>query len=788
MLDWISGAPRGDYMDSADDSKLPEPPETPGPVFALRAFKSAIFGTPGIEEEYTDDRFSRPTRPDNYHPQSNEVTERANGNLKLEDSKEPDLKPKPERNLPPMGSPTKSILLTPGTAVTRRKTVSFGDAVVKNEQKNPAPGGNTDKTQPKVGAITSQWNSRRPTPGRKPRSKLTQSLLDAREPKSSEEEESLTPEHKKPECNAGPSKATAEVDSEEPMEDDGDETINLNEPRSQSGQYWKSEFENYRARTDREIRKLIQYRSVAKSYARKKDLEALRLSEKLKAEEAKVAEVERKVSELASGMVGGAEGGDIDREEVVKDLVNQTALALQYKQKVSALRKTLERHGVVVSDDEADKDGDNPSGEVHRSAHPKTGATASQDKDMEELRHLASSSEKKAAELEKENLALKKNMLRVKEEMGKYEERRKAKEARLKQREQKLETRNQEYRERLSVASKERRDAEDALKSSFNDERKEMTAQIESLRSQLATAEKVSSTSKLEKGRSEKPSRDRLAKPDRDERLAMDGRRVSNKALIEPEIPGGLEKNTQSHRHRRESHQQSGSRLKSRRSHSGSKDIGIWATQGDSTSKNHDVAKLEQPTTEEGKQEVLADDNTYGELYKHHTSDHDQTGIPPSSPPQLPSPEASLIEFTPPAKAEAQPPRQYHQPKIHAFQSPRPSIVPFQPAPTNLDEENDYQSENLHTQQNPATKVSKRPSAVALDRDAHHVPSMSVPDRSLLLSSTGKGTAAARKNGISAERLAAASSRLQSKKSSGGAASRSMVISGGKENTHPAYR
>ncbi len=31
-----------------------EPPETPAPVFAMRAFKSALFGTPGAEEEETE--------------------------------------------------------------------------------------------------------------------------------------------------------------------------------------------------------------------------------------------------------------------------------------------------------------------------------------------------------------------------------------------------------------------------------------------------------------------------------------------------------------------------------------------------------------------------------------------------------------------------------------------------------------------------------------------------------------------------------------------------------------
>lgn len=694
-----------------------------------------------------------------------------------------------------MGSPTKSILLTPGTAATRRKTVSFGDAVVDDEQKKTTRGGNADKPQQNAGSITSQWNTRRPTPGRKARSKLTQSLLDARETKPSEEEDLLAPEPKNHEPSSGSMKTTGETDGEGLLdEEDGDVTINLEEPRSQSGQYWKSEFENYRAKTDREIRKLIQYRSVAKSYARKKDLEALRLSEKLKAEEAKVAEVERRVSKLASGMVEGSEG-EAGREEVVKDLVNQTALALQYKQKVNTLRKTLERHGVVVSDDEPDKDGDKPSGEtsgkvtgeqIHHPANSKPGVMMDQKPGMEELQRLVSSSEKKAAELEMENVALKRNLLRVKEEMGKYEDRRKAKEARLKQREQKLESRNQEYRERLSAASKERRDAEDALKNTFNDEKKEMAAQIELLRNQLATAGKVPSISKSEKRRSEKPSSNQHARDGRDDFNPTSGRRTNRRSSDEREALDGPGRNAESGLHRKESLQQTGSGLKSKRSRDGSKQVDIWAIQADSTSKDHDVANLEPSATKSYREEVIAGGNTHQGLPSRGTStalDHDQTDIPPSSPPQLPSPEASLIEFTPPAKAEEQPPRQHYQPKIHAFQSPRPSIVPFRPAPTKHSEDKDYhQSDNLHTQQYPQSKITKRPSAVALDRDAHLTPTASAPDRSLL-SSSRKGSAIARRDAIPADRLAAASARLQAmpkeNRKSGG---------GGKENAHPGYR
>lgn len=707
-----------------------------------------------------------------------------------------------------MGSPTKSILLTPGTATTRRKTVSFGDAVV-NDEKKLARRENEDKPQHKAGSITSQWNSGRPSPTKKPRSKLTQSLLDARETKSSEKEDLWVPEPKKPEPpEAGPSKTTSannnnNNNNDGPVEDDGDETINLDEPRSQSGQYWKSEFENYRTRTDREIRKLIQYRSVAKSYARKKDLEALRLAEKLKAEEAKVAEVERKVSELASGMVEGTEG-ETGREEVVKDLVSQTTLALQYKQKANALRKTLERHGVVINDDEFDNDEDKLSGkteckssseQVHNRANTQPSATEDQKPDMEELRQLVHSSEKKAADLEKENITLKKNMLRVKGEMGKYEERRKSREASLKQREQKLENRNQEYRERLSLASKERRDAENALKRSFEDEKKDMVAQIELLRSQLAAPGGLPSVSRSEKGQSEKPSMDQLPENSRNESGPPNRSRIDQKQSAEQEMLEGSGNGTQSNRHITEFHQRPELGLKPKISHDGSKDIDIWATQADSTSKSRDVANLRSSSDKLGKGEVLPDVSARRDSHRHShrlstAPYHDHADIPPSSPPQLPSPEASLIEFTP-AKAEAKPARRHYQPKAHALQSPRPSMVPLLPASTKHSEGADpHQSGILHLQQYPQTRISKRPSAVALDRDARHTPTASRPERSLP-SSNRKDSAIARRDAIPGDRLAAARARLTAMPKEIGKSSaraRGLSISGDKENTHPAYR
>ena len=331
---------------SIDNSKVQEAPETPAPVFALRAFKSALFGTPGAEGEDESVLRAKEEAANRLRNQSDSrkapATERAGNDTATK---------KTETGLGgnTMTSPTKSILLTPGTTSNRRKTVSFGDAVVDNERKQDSPTKSSSKTPVNLtGNSNSPWTSGSSDGKNKPRSKLTQALMDSRDKPSKDPGPMQAP---KP--DVGRSSESAPRQTQPPTttttkNDDNDETINMEEPRSQSGKYWKTEFDNYRTRTDKEIRRLVQYRSVAKDYARKKDEEAVRLADKLKQEEAKVVEMERHVSQLASTMV--AEGGKANKEQLIQDLTKQTALALQYKHRVSILRKSLEEHGVVSSE------------------------------------------------------------------------------------------------------------------------------------------------------------------------------------------------------------------------------------------------------------------------------------------------------------------------------------------------------------------------------------------------------------------------------------------------------
>ncbi|CDM29456.1 hypothetical protein DTO013E5_5208 [Penicillium roqueforti] len=479
MLDWIKGNDQS--TQATDDSKLLEPPETPGHVFAIRAFKSALFGTPGAE----DDGKNASPRQSGHQRSKSDTTTSAPTEIKT-DAKSGDA------TYNPTGSPTKSILVTPGTAL-RRKTVSFGESVIDNEGKRPGSASKPAKTPPNPsGALSTQWMSGSSDGNGKPRSKLTQTLMNARDNASKNSDPAKSDE------NTRETKHAVGSGSKDTL--DEDVTINLDDPHSESGKYWKTEFDNYRVKTNREIKKLIHYRSIAKSYARKKDTEAMRLADKLKEEEEKVAEMERQVSRLASSMVG--EGSTGDKEQLVQDLTKQTALALQYKQQVTSLRSALERHDVVsdaaniTQKKKEEPPSNTPTEELRKTqqeleqANAKIEEMKKQQSELSKLQDLAQSSEKKAQALEKENDTLKQTLARVKQEMSRYEGRRKDKETRLKQREARLEQRIQEYREKLKTVSQEHRASEENLRNTSEAERRHMQKQIDLLKLRLGSTER----------------------------------------------------------------------------------------------------------------------------------------------------------------------------------------------------------------------------------------------------------------------------------------------------------
>lgn len=261
------------------DTTQIDQPDTPAPVFAARAFKTALFGTPARDQPE-----SRSTRP-SLLAQSNDKMDQG--------SKTP---PRPQ-----------GILLTPGTGTSRRKRVSFGRDVKKTNE----------------AAITEA--------GR--RTRLTEALEKARQK------------------GAKPSSHRKEEISDDDWEEEDEEgdfcshdiTVDLNEPHSQSGKYWKEEFEKYHEDAKAEMEKLLKYKQLAKSYAKQKDAEANELAERLKQEQRKVISMEKNIADGASQIV--AKHGHLSEEaspELISKLSKQTALASQYRLRVQELEDQLE--------------------------------------------------------------------------------------------------------------------------------------------------------------------------------------------------------------------------------------------------------------------------------------------------------------------------------------------------------------------------------------------------------------------------------------------------------------
>lgn len=182
-----------------------------------------------------------------------------------------------------MPSPTKGILMTPGTAAARRKTVTFGDHVVDNAKDKVKEGSKTGLPDDFPGKFPSPWvqpadkieDAGTPNERKRGRSKLTEELHKAREESAK--------------------KRAAE---------NGDRNLgeqnyaDAGEPDSESGRYWKKEYDVYRENTTREMKKLIGKHRAAKSFARDRDLQCTELADQLRQEKKKVEKLEAQLQAL----------------------------------------------------------------------------------------------------------------------------------------------------------------------------------------------------------------------------------------------------------------------------------------------------------------------------------------------------------------------------------------------------------------------------------------------------------------------------------------------------------
>ncbi|QDS70125.1 hypothetical protein FKW77_005575 [Venturia effusa] len=240
MLSWFTG-PRDD---GEEDDTLIDAPETPAPVFAVRAFKHAIFGTPQPPPTVVPVAKLKTASIDPFSaPKALFSKESENTELGL--------------------SPTKrGILKTPGGGPVRRKELVWGADVIDNEGKKQSKTGLPSNAP---GKFPSPWAAK---------------TLDVEEEKKSKMED------KKSKGKLSEKLYDAKATGTSPRvkgraKDDADITMDVLEPRSESGRYWKEQYISYSQKSEEETKKLIAKQKLARDYARKKDEEATELRRQL---------------------------------------------------------------------------------------------------------------------------------------------------------------------------------------------------------------------------------------------------------------------------------------------------------------------------------------------------------------------------------------------------------------------------------------------------------------------------------------------------------------------------
>lgn len=435
-------------------SNIDEGPETPAPIFAVRAFKSALFGTPRIDQ----DAPATPTStPADHRAGKKERAGRITKTPKVKQTVEEEPVTKP-RTVSLM-SPGKGILLTPGTGAARRKNVSFGglafnEKVGKEEihQADPKLLPNVDNS-----SINEAGPQRRQT-------NLTKALYKARIGTNKDDKPA---EPKEPDEKATSVKSEVEPiardedkeDKEDIVADSADVTVDLNHPFSRSGQHWKAEYEKYFKNSDREMKKIIKYGQSVKSFAAKKDSEASYLGEKLDQELSKVAEMEAKVSALAAQLAGARVQGseESDQGKLVEELSKQTALAVRYQQKADKYRAALLKSNPVIVGAVDGVESVTPIGSQSIILPEVSGPTegSSLHAELAKYREVAKRAEEKASRLETENSMLTKALSKARTDAKGYEMSRLAMEESFKKKETALTAAKEDYEARLKKVTTE---------------------------------------------------------------------------------------------------------------------------------------------------------------------------------------------------------------------------------------------------------------------------------------------------------------------------------------------
>jgi hypothetical protein len=294
------------------------------------------------------------------------------------------------------------------------------------------------------------------------------------------------------------------------MEDfDGDMTIDLNEPHSQSGRYWKSEYERYNKDAKAQMEKLVRYKRLAKSYAKVKDSEAIDLREKLNEEQQRVADMEERISELVARIADKRiSGSDEESPELMKALTRQTALAVQYKDQVEKFRVALQDRDAPT--DQRDDVEDSicasqsttqtlidTSMELKR-AREQLKEMGSLRAEMHNLRLSLSAAEKRASRLRDENHKLSQDLARVDNELKTCEKCRESAENESQKQDERLQSLQKDFDNLKELAKSQRRDAENLLRRRHD--------QVTNLKRELSSMKKEIQKMSSEQTKKSRPS------------------------------------------------------------------------------------------------------------------------------------------------------------------------------------------------------------------------------------------------------------------------------------------
>ena len=341
-------------------------------------------------------------------------------------------------NFEALVSPTKGILLTPGIGSTRRKNVTFRS--IGSDEKSKARDSSSDslladtktgasrivghiENQPRHTSLTKAlYRAKNRVSGGNLTSSPAVSRSDERVPRQLENN----------------SLANVIATEEKDLDVADELTIDLSNPHSRSGQHWKAEFERYHTNSNREMKKVLKVNQKVKSFAAKKDSEASNLNEKLQRELSRVAEMEKRVTDLATQLAATRRQSmkeTPDQTKLVNELARQTMLAIRYKQKADSYKVALMKRNVSLAT-EIDGLEDVVSQRTGVKSNqgilnPTSTDLPSQDmaslrSELDRFRFSAEATEQKAAKLETENLILQAEINRLRQEMKISESKRQA--------------------------------------------------------------------------------------------------------------------------------------------------------------------------------------------------------------------------------------------------------------------------------------------------------------------------------------------------------------------------